>query len=122
MKVMNTEEQIAHLLKPRYKVIADYPRSPYVIGNIISDDDKEYTCEYMSRFPAIFKLLEWWEDREESDMPKYLKWQNNGKVREVEKYRKWFEALEVTFKGGRTRTMSAKWTPCTEEEYNQQSK
>jgi hypothetical protein len=117
MKVMNTED----ILKPRYKVIADYPRSPYVIGNIISDDDKEYTCEYMSRFPAIFKPLEWWEDREESDMPKYVKSLID------QKYYKVITSNPVSFRGFKEGDLIIDYPwgnalPATEEEYNQQSK
>jgi hypothetical protein len=121
MKVMNTED----ILKPRYKVIADYPRSPYVIGNIISDDDKEYTCEYMSRFPAIFKPLEWWEDREESDMPKYVKSPNGNAVYrldgEIEGMRGIY--FMISPKTNYIHEYPINGTlPATEEEYNQQSK
>lgn len=60
------------LLKPRYKVIADYPETPYTIGEIYEGDtfyngSKETRCEH-ENYPAIFKKLEWWEDRELEDM------------------------------------------------------
>ena len=90
------------LLKPRYKVIADYPQH-YFKGE---DKDNEYKfiegdilaygkvnnsmtyrrigrCGYMSvgipcesnpeLYPKIFRKLEWWEEREEKDMPEYVK-------------------------------------------------
>jgi len=71
---MTTED----LLKPRYKVIADYPESCFKIEEILQPtntngvDDyyyypREYRCNEISislnRYPNIFKKLEWWEDR-----------------------------------------------------------
>lgn len=47
------------LLKPRYKVIADYPGSPFPVGFIMKDD-----CESWSKYPANFRKLEWWEERD----------------------------------------------------------
>lgn len=74
------------LLKPRYKVIADYPNSEHEIGEIIVlNENRQVTKEPFARllqepiiflesdidksFPHIFKKLEWWEEREEKDMP-----------------------------------------------------
>lgn len=51
---MLTEE----LLRPRYKVIADYPNSDYEIGQIIINES-----DYCTRYPAIFKPLAWWQGR-----------------------------------------------------------
>lgn len=60
------------LLKPRYKVIADYPESPYKIGDIEVDRGWSDTL-HLKDFPAIFKPLAWWEERGEEDMPNYLR-------------------------------------------------
>lgn len=74
------------LLMPRYKVIADYPNSPF--SGILTLkkywDGVKYEwyghdglySEYDSFFkgyPHLFKPLEWWEEREIEDMPKYVK-------------------------------------------------
>lgn len=73
---MTTEE----LLKPRYKVIADYPFSDFKVGDILNQDKKrewlwEYNHSEISKphaYPHIFKELQWWEERKENDMPEYL--------------------------------------------------
>jgi len=73
---MTTEE----LLKPRYKVIADYPKSLYHVGDILNagwrSEDLIY-CDHdgprWRDYPHLFKKLEWWEDRKIEDMPEYLK-------------------------------------------------
>lgn len=62
---------IENLLKPRYKVIADYPNSIYSIGEIIECDAEE-DCT-LHKWPAIFKKLEWWEDRKPENMPEYVR-------------------------------------------------
>lgn len=71
------------LLKPRYKVIADYPGSSFEIENVLETDEKSvYTLwEHdgkheltLSNFPAIFRELEWWEEREEKDLPEYVRY------------------------------------------------
>lgn len=74
------------LLKPRYKVVADYPHSPFEIGNILETDDKgEYTVwnhdgkDYitLNDYPEIFKMLKWWEERDLKDMPKHVRYVGN---------------------------------------------
>jgi len=76
---MTTEE----LMNPRYKVIADYPNSPFNIGEILllkskncyeSNLDKQiYTDRYPEKYPHLFKPLAWPEERKPEDMPEYLK-------------------------------------------------
>jgi len=93
---MTTENKaIDDLLKPRYKVIADYPYSKFNIGDIISMTHKEdvgmgqfewatdfigdeedgmerYGEREFSYYPHLFKKLEWWEERDKYNMPKYV--------------------------------------------------
>jgi len=79
---MMTPEQ---LMMPRYKVIAGYPRSEsdgFAIGDIITDGGAAVnrnqnnhvvpTVDFLS-YPAIFALLQWWEERSREDMPQYVK-------------------------------------------------
>lgn len=54
------------LLKPRYKVIARVPVLEFQVGEIFIGDCLGFNSikYYYDRYPAIFKRLEWWEDRE----------------------------------------------------------
>lgn len=76
------------LLKPRFEIIADYPNSPYNIGDIAQSGDKSSQIHLMTNwmgsenycnehgllnYPALFRKLNWWEKREDSEMPMYLK-------------------------------------------------
>jgi hypothetical protein len=76
------------LLKPRYKVIAPYPDMPFSVGQVLLLQKHKEGWEYtwaehdgfhsmtdleMSEFPHLFKEMEWWEEREEKDMPEYVK-------------------------------------------------
>ena len=71
---------------PRFKVIADFPRQSHKIGHIyvkdLTDDDPEdiFLSAWYERFPAIYKRLQWWEEREEKDMPEYIKSISTGGV------------------------------------------
>jgi hypothetical protein len=96
---MTTKE----LLRDRYEVIADYPGSQFRIGDILIQETKGgyfeggkdgydmpiqimendvYACK------NIFRKLSWWEKREESEMPEYIKLPNKdgGKVYRVDKW------------------------------------
>lgn len=85
---MNTEE----LLKPRYKVIADWPNNTFPIGTVLIKHDSwdnwthvEETEEFVrnelvgfkedgiKKYPHLFRKLEWWEERKVEDMPEYVK-------------------------------------------------
>lgn len=81
------------LLKPRFKVIADYPNSDYEVG-IIIDTSQHYLyrsgkvvgqsikkVDFFRQYPHLFKELQWYEDRDVSEMPMYLKQTlSNGKT------------------------------------------
>jgi hypothetical protein len=96
---MKEKEQIEKLLQPRYKVIADYPGSHLNNGEIITPNvDEKYMDDYdLSKYPAIFKPLSWWEDRLPEDMPEYLKG-ITGEVEKVEKYD--FDTDTIYLEGG----------------------
>jgi len=76
------------LMMPRYEVIADYPYNPWLVGEVLSVDEKgelvgqttgypDYaymiTEKDVAHYPSIFRRLGWWEKREESDMPEYVR-------------------------------------------------
>jgi hypothetical protein len=86
---------IKALLVPRYKMIADYPMALYAVGDVLtfqeaSGDGDCYSMEGSpigvyspEKYPAIFKSLEWWEERTEKDVP-YVK-DYHGRVYKVKK-------------------------------------
>ena len=71
----------------RYEVIADYPGTHHVIGEIITPRTKGMELSY-SKYPHLFRLLKWWEHVPVDELPKYMKWQSDDKVRvaKIEKY------------------------------------
>ena len=46
----------------------------------------EHTVHYPEQYHKIFTQLEWWEDRDESEMPKYLKSSIDNEVIKVTRY------------------------------------
>ncbi|MBP7512576.1 MAG: hypothetical protein KA981_11640 [Bacteroidia bacterium] len=96
-----TQEQVEKLLQPRYKVIATYPKCHWSVGKVLTADsegwfevelDWRVELEYMDAFPHLFRKLEWWEEREVSEMPEYVKIINTNpiaKVGEIIKTNKW---------------------------------
>ena len=90
---MNTE---IDLMAPRYKVIADYPNRPITmpIGHILTlnkwgagkwwheytDDEPIHIDEGSTRFPVVLQPLPWYAEREESQMPEYVKQVNKNVV------------------------------------------
>jgi hypothetical protein len=66
---------ITRLLYPRFEVIANYPLSPYKIGDIIDKSiaqeilsDGSEDPEYFRTYVAAFREKAWHEDRSLSDM------------------------------------------------------
>jgi hypothetical protein len=86
---MTTEQ----LLAPRYKMIADYPGNSRPIGFIFTMDKKDsegwYTTTgylqemFFTMYPHLFRRLEWWQEREISDLPEYIKELSTGKIGKV---------------------------------------
>lgn len=70
---------VEELMKPRYKVIADYPGNFLSVGTIIVTHDiwQDFTielwCQSNDKYPHLFKKLQWWEERAVEDMPEYVK-------------------------------------------------
>lgn len=61
---MTTEE----LLKPRVIVIADYPRCPHCVGDILPGG-----LSLAKTYPRLFRVLSWYESRSAEDMPHYVR-------------------------------------------------
>jgi hypothetical protein len=124
------------LMKPRYKVIADYPLSRFIIGSIVEGqkgrfdewffeiNGKELPFD-ITQYPHLFKKLEWWEERKLEEMPQYVKEFNSlYKIGEVIKVAEWnMGDEEPNIPCFRDETdNSFTWVrgfhPATEEEYN----
>lgn len=88
---MNTEQ----LMKPRFKVINDYPGAISRVGDlfmigylnakqcwILCRDGKtvEHSVHGPENYPHLFKQLDWWEDRDEKDMPEFFKINHSSRV------------------------------------------
>jgi hypothetical protein len=75
---------VEELLKPRYRLVTDYPSIPAKVGDVISENSPAHLLNYLfrsiqtldelDRFRDIFKKLEWWVDRSEHEIPEYLKY------------------------------------------------
>lgn len=93
---MTQENKVAELMKARVKCIGTddkhYPGSPFKIGEILLVDSAgDRSAIGLSRnergesywlipkdYPHLFKKLEWWEDREVSEMPEHIKYKHTG--------------------------------------------
>lgn len=121
------------LMAPRYKVIADYPYSTDCVGHIYtiledkgcfgvsngSDfsfvmpiDKNRCKAEYYDKFPHLFRKLEWWEERAESDLPIYVKTKAGNSVRKVHRI-----VYDMVYFSPQKRRNVKHWIPATEEEY-----
>ena len=88
-------------LIPRYKVIADFPKSIFKVGTIIKTDKINEDLIYcdtdgarMRDYPAIFKKMEWWEDRTPEEWAtlkkvkviRYVGYWREGDIVDVERF------------------------------------
>ena len=111
------------LMTPRFKVIDDYPNSLFKIDEILTGNERIYCDENSKRysdFPNIFKPLEWWEERELEDLPKYLK--DDFYIIKVEKYYEKFGKLKFDYFEYEGQTLyndrvDNLFSPSSEEEY-----
>lgn len=129
---------IKDLLKPRYKVIADYPGNIHPLGKIhghningtINKMPIDEWIEWHEKYPANFKKLEWWEDRELPQMPEYMK--IDGRVVKVKEW-SWDYFDKDTFPETRLMCLQVQgddhdyfefkeYLPATKEEYENQNK
>lgn len=100
-KIMS--KTVEELMRPRYKVIADYPDSKFKVGEILEQDmpidypgwfstnrrsnnDGRFE-EILKKFPHIFQKIEWWEERNKEEMPEYVRVAPNWPYRTGEVYK-----------------------------------
>jgi hypothetical protein len=94
------------LMKPRYKVIADFPASSYLIGEVktwepIHQDPAEWAAFY-EQYPAIFRRMYWWEDRTIDTLPLFVRYIGYGSRKEaIAEVKEWVIGRDggVYFKG-----------------------
>ena len=120
---MTTED----LLKPRYKVIRNYPGSPYKIGDIKECAEEEHgDVNFYKQYPDVFSRIEWWEDRNTEDLPEYIKLSMdyhsnlNSKIfRKGRIYKVEFWDVNVPYVS-KKQYINCNWLlPTTKEEYEQ---
>lgn len=131
---------VEELLKPRYEVIADYPGNFVPVGSVIEFDcevvwikkDGEYVSNdkitagvhssyyfnnvlKIKSFPHLFCHLAWYEKRDVSELPEYVKTKAGNVVRKLVQVG-WGKVYIVI--DGKAKVRSAKdWFPATETEY-----
>lgn len=93
------------LLTPRYMVEADYPNSPYEVGQILTAPTTD-----VQNYPHIFRPMHWSEQRELGEMPRYIKDVYSGHMLVIEDWKteiqnQYFER-DIKY-----------FTPATEAEY-----
>lgn len=119
---------VEDLMKPRYKVIADYPMSPFAVDKIIEFDkdevhtDKNHNRWNISAFkfhPHLFRRLEWYEERSIEDMPEYVKHITAGTPVKVKKYVGEDDCFWVTQDEETIIKHLSRYLPATLEEYNE---
>ena len=114
---MENKLSVEDLMKPRFKIIADYPGNTREIGSITTEI---MTASYFRKYPENFKELFWWEERKEIDMPRYVKSRYDGKIHFVER---WEHCVFWTCKTEDDREfMQDDVLPATEQEYLTQNK
>lgn len=129
---MTTEE----LMKPRYKVIADYPKCHYNVGDIIEPIGGDNWDCYANptlggltnpdKYRHLFEPLPWWKERKVEEMPEYVKclspnfkW-SKGYIIKVDR---WLKSFGPTLRFYSPDTDKITHHPCsfvpaTEAEYN----
>lgn len=120
---------VEELLRPRYKVIADYPQSSLKVGDIISFELQhveiaKYTAlngdpiklavmeKTVQKYPHLFQPLPWWSDRAVEDMPEYLYCPSRKMFFRVERWHKSYFIID-----GRQKMQYGNYIPATREEY-----
>ena len=112
------------LMKPRYKVIADYPQSKIKVGDIYTPPVNDEIDSFWNKYPHLFKQLQWWEERLPEEMPEYVRWlfdeRKDSKSMDgyVVKVRGWMQnGYSVLTQQGDV-IASQFFAPATESEYN----
>ena len=107
----------------RFEVISNFPKNPFVVGQIIETKTDLIYCvpnsDRYSDFPHLFRELKWWEGINIEDAPKYIKSDTQViKPRwEVEKWRSITFLKAYQHDSDFITYILDKFTPATEYEY-----
>jgi len=122
----DTKPTVDELLKPRYVLENEYPECPFNNGDILTQrgqsnafgiEDNPYGIlqEDLDKFPYLFRKLEWWQERSESEMPEYVK---NIETGEIGKVFRWRNDCNEVFVGFKDNCCATKfYIPSTELDY-----
>lgn len=93
------------ILKPRYKVVSDYPFAKHCIGDILTripkatdnvfakegwkPGDPSIDESYLMQYPHLFRKLEWWEERQIEDLPLFVRFGQWDKPHMIYKIKEW---------------------------------
>lgn len=135
------------LLVPRIRVKADYPNSPFKVGDILHEEKNVFAFSVyapahllsrvngenvylklkiskgdIERYPHLFELLPWWAERSVEEMPEYLKDNTIGTiVIKVDRYVKiseeWWFISEANASIGHVSSLRI-FIPATKDEYD----
>ena len=124
---------VEQLLIPRFKMIADFPfseRDRHNVGDIYTDNGKTAVLNQKKepvraldwlKYPHLFKPLQWSEDRDVNDMPKYVKYESTT----TQKFKVWMVSDWSESQGrfwfkynGCQCELESYFFPATEQEYN----
>lgn len=136
---MNEQQKLENLLKPRIIVTAlwpfcrqhnnmeDQPKIGEIFhvsdGGSISNDAMTIMSVY--KYPHLFRILEWWEERTPEEMPEYVKPLNpeeyhhqfGNVVLKVDKKTSGLHQFHATNLFQLAAMHWSKWLPATEAEY-----
>jgi hypothetical protein len=120
------------LMKPRYKVIGDYPGSPFKVGeviyldyndnipelNYIKQNDNDFPSIYyqhdFEKYPNLFSRIHWTQ-RDIKLLPKYVRYNYTKEIYKVATYRG--NGIVITETGV---ALAPSWVePATESEYTE---
>jgi hypothetical protein len=93
---------IEHLVTLRFEVIADYPKSKFEVGSILSrvknatndwydlgDSNPDLGIiqkQELIQYPHLFRPLNWWENRSEEEMPMFINYSSINKYYKVDQW------------------------------------
>lgn len=80
------------LLKPRYKVIADYPGNVMKIGHVFNEIAED---EFWTKYPQIFRKLFWYEEIPIEELPVYIRFGEWDKAHTIYKVIQWNPTDEI---------------------------
>ena len=112
---------VEELLRPRYKVIAKWPRGGFPVGLVFEGiylNDLSKSVIECAEYPHLFKPLQWWQDRSDKELlGLFLKKVDSSLVTKVNPPisldRAWF-----VWDNLKNSVPFWQWIPVTEQEYN----